>query len=95
MYDMYAKENEIMKQEVRSMLTATLCTIIEKLNLIDKLERLGISYHFEEEIERQLEEIFKLNANYEEEYQHSYDLFTAGLHFRLLRQHHFNISCGT
>ncbi|CDP10867.1 unnamed protein product [Coffea canephora] len=102
MYDMYAKEIEIMKEDgwhpylkkKKSMLTATHCSITEKLKLIDKLERLGISYHFEEEIEHQLEEIFKLSTNYEEEYLHSYDLFTAALHFRLLRQHHFNISCG-
>ncbi|CDP21731.1 unnamed protein product, partial [Coffea canephora] len=44
-------------------------------------------------IEQHLEEIFELLAN-SEEYPQFYDLFTAPLHFRLLRQHHLNISCG-
>lgn len=93
MYNMYAKEIEILKEEVRDRLTATNYTTMEKLYLIDKLEQLGISYHFEVEIEQQLEDIFKLHAN-SDEYLQSYDLFTAALYFRLLRQHHFNISCG-
>ena len=72
---------------------ATQNDVMEKLKLIDTVERLGISYHFKEEIEEQLEQIFNLNAN-SKNYP-PYDLTTAALQFRLLRQHGFGISCGT
>ncbi|KAL3516404.1 hypothetical protein ACH5RR_023306 [Cinchona calisaya] len=90
-HDMYAKETETLKQEIRSMLVANESAILEKLNLIDVVEWLGISYHFEGEIAEQLEEIFDVYAN-RESYPESYDLFTAALHFRLFRQHGFSIS---
>lgn len=88
---MYGKEIQNLKEEVRSMLVAKEATITEKLHLIDTIERLGISYHFEEEIAKQLEEILNVYADIEE-YPELYDLFTAALHFRLFRQHGFNIS---
>ncbi|KAL3537128.1 hypothetical protein ACH5RR_000494 [Cinchona calisaya] len=92
-YEIYAKEIERLKEDVRGMLMAKEITTIEKLNLIDTIERLGISYHFEAEIEQQLEEIFDVQSKIEVHPQ-AYDLFTAALHFRLMRQHGFNMSCG-
>ncbi|CAA3028868.1 vetispiradiene synthase 2-like [Olea europaea subsp. europaea] len=61
------------------------------MNLIDTLERLGVSHHFEDEIEELLERYFNLKTNYEDE---AYDLYTVALHFRLFRQHGYRISCG-
>ncbi|MCE0482382.1 hypothetical protein HAX54_041082 [Datura stramonium] len=61
--------------------------IMEKISLIDNLERLGISYHFEEEIEDQLSKIFNLNVLHEED-----DLYKVALYFRLFRQHGYPIS---
>ncbi|CAI9754858.1 unnamed protein product [Fraxinus pennsylvanica] len=60
------------------------------MNLIDTLERLGVSYHFEEEIDELLERFFKLNSNYADK---AYHLYTVALHFHLLRQHGYCISC--
>ncbi|KAH6831339.1 hypothetical protein C2S53_010992 [Perilla frutescens var. hirtella] len=60
---------------------------LEQMILIDTLERLGLAYHFETEIEHKLREIY--NAGEEEDC----DLFTTSLRFRLLRQHHHHISC--
>ncbi|KAH6769410.1 hypothetical protein C2S51_014746 [Perilla frutescens var. frutescens] len=56
--------------------------------LIDTLERLGLAYHFEPEIEHKLREIY--NAGEEEG---DCDVFTTSLRFRLLRQHQHHISC--
>ncbi|CAN1813652.1 Beta-caryophyllene synthase [Linum perenne] len=58
------------------------------LNLIDVIERLGIDYHFEVEIELFLQQL------YAEDICRIIDgdLRTAALSFRLLRQHGYNIS---
>ncbi|CAA2966126.1 vetispiradiene synthase 2-like [Olea europaea subsp. europaea] len=85
----YAKEIEGLKNEVRSMLTAPGKDMVETMNLIDTLERLGVSYHFENEIEELLERFSNLNVNYADE---AYNLYTVGLHFRLFRQHGHRIS---
>ncbi|KAI3449959.1 hypothetical protein Pfo_006624 [Paulownia fortunei] len=84
----YAEAIEALKDEARSMLMAKGNTSSDKPVLIDTLERLGVAYHFEEEIEEQLEEILKVHS------EEDYDLFTAALQFRLLRQHRHHVSCG-
>ncbi|CAA3028841.1 vetispiradiene synthase 2-like [Olea europaea subsp. europaea] len=86
----YAKEIEGLKNEVRSLLKAPEKDMMETMNLIETLERLGISYHFEDEIEELLEHFFNLNSNYADE---AYDLYTVALHFRLFRQHGYRVSC--
>lgn len=57
-----------------------------KLKLIDVVQRLGLSYHFEREIEKELEYIFETaqNNNHNDE---------DSLHFPHLRQHGFKVSC--
>lgn len=60
----------------------------QQLDLVDDIQRLGVSYHFENEIDEILKQI-----------HHSYsygsvdDLYTTALHFRLLRQQGYNVSC--
>ncbi|KAL0459220.1 UNVERIFIED_CONTAM: Gamma-cadinene synthase [Sesamum latifolium] len=66
-------------------------TTIEKLILIDTLERLGVGYHFEQEIEDQLREIFRFQS--QDTDQGNYDLFTTAVQFRVLRQHRYSVSC--
>lgn len=63
-------------------------TARDKLVLIDTLERLGVAYHFDQEIEDQIQEIFHLQSEQEKED----DLFTTALRFRLLRQHRHHAS---
>ncbi|KAL1548356.1 (-)-5-epieremophilene synthase stps2 [Salvia divinorum] len=77
------------KKEVLDMMTAAGNNLVEAMNLIDTLERLGISYHFEPEIEETLQHFFNLNTDYSDGY---YDLYTVSLHFRLFRQHGHRIS---
>ncbi|CAI0374774.1 unnamed protein product [Linum tenue] len=71
---------EALKENVKAMLlSAPPPTSSEKLRLIDVVERLGIGYHFDEEIEEQLQEIYHHhpNNNIDE------DLFTIALRVSL------------
>ncbi|XP_042066776.1 (-)-5-epieremophilene synthase STPS3-like isoform X2 [Salvia splendens] len=88
--DSYSKRVEVLKNDVRSLLTAPDTKMIDTMNLIDTLERLGVSYHFQNEIEEILQRYFHLNTNYHDD--EAYDLYTVSLHFRLFRQHGHPIS---
>ncbi|XP_047937667.1 gamma-cadinene synthase-like [Salvia hispanica] len=81
----YSEEMEALKKETRKMLMVVESTKL--MILIDKLERLGVAYHFENEIEQKLKQIYDSKADEDS------DLFTTALRFRLLRQHQFPVSC--
>ena len=87
----YAKEVELLKEEVRAMLLDGDTAPAEKMCLINSLHRLGVSYHFEKEIEDQLDHIFQLRSSIDYD---EYDLYTISLQFRVFRQHGYNMSCG-
>ncbi|EYU17869.1 hypothetical protein MIMGU_mgv11b019604mg, partial [Erythranthe guttata] len=76
----YAEAIESLRKEARSMLMAQ--TSGKLIKLVDALERLGLAYHFETEIEEKLEQIYNDEGE-------DYDLCTTALRFRLLRQHGF------
>ncbi|KAK4539090.1 hypothetical protein RGQ29_031979 [Quercus rubra] len=79
-----------LKEEVRRMLMAPIDNLLEKLELIDAIQHLGVSYHFEGEIDEVLQQIHKYH--YTCDVQESDDaLYTIALHFRLLRQQGYNI----
>ncbi|CAN6715605.1 unnamed protein product [Malus baccata var. baccata] len=75
-----------LKEEVRRMPTKSPENVSQKLNMIDDIQRLGVSYHFGNEIEEILQKIYKSSYDLD-------DLYTAALRFRLLRQQGYNISC--
>nr|QIQ55993.1 putative terpene synthase 1 [Eremophila drummondii] len=83
----HAEEIELLKEEVRRMIVAPNANESEKLHLIDNIERLGVSYHFEHEIKGQIQHFH--NASFETD-----DLNTVALCFRLLKQHGSHISSG-
>ncbi|XP_015169439.1 vetispiradiene synthase 1-like [Solanum tuberosum] len=87
----YAQEIDTLKEQSRLILSASyIRTLAEKLDLIDIVERLGIAYHFEKQIDDMLDQIYKADPNFE---AHEYnDLQTLSVQFRLLRQHGYNIS---
>lgn len=88
MQQKYVEEIESLKNEARSMLMAATSTKL--MILIDTLERLGLAYHFESEIDRELERVYdSLEAD------EDFDLFSTTLRFRLLRQYRYHVSCST
>ncbi|KAK9209547.1 hypothetical protein WN944_001914 [Citrus x changshan-huyou] len=84
------EQYEALKQEVRMMVTATADKIADKLHLIDAVQRLGVAYHFEKEIEDELEKILDHLDN---DSIGDDDFYTLSLSFRLLRQQGVKISC--
>ncbi|KAL3379905.1 hypothetical protein AABB24_000521 [Solanum stoloniferum] len=73
------------------MLIAFPNTSLEKLELIDKIQRSEVSYHFEEEIEASLQMIYE--AYYECNNIFGDDnLYVVALGFRLLRQQGYFVS---
>lgn len=64
----------------------------QEIYLIDEIQRLGLAYHFEEEIEEALQ---KLNNNHHTQNTgDNGDLQSMALKFRLLRQGGYYIPCG-
>ncbi|KDP35320.1 hypothetical protein JCGZ_09479 [Jatropha curcas] len=86
--EVYTKRISKLKEEVRIMLNQPINNL-NQLELIDTLQRLGIAYHFEDEIKRQLMGIYNRKR--------TGVAGTEGLHaialvFRLLRPHGYTIS---
>ncbi|KAJ9671956.1 hypothetical protein PVL29_025550 [Vitis rotundifolia] len=79
-----------LKDEVRKLLITADDDSQQKLPLIDAIQRLGLDYHFEREIDEALQRMFDayILSNEEED-----DVYTAALRFRLLRQQGYNVSC--
>lgn len=78
-----------LKEKVRKVLDET-TTPLEQLELVDKLQRLGVSYHFESKIDNILTDFYHNNVRE----CGKEDLHATALKFRLLREHGFNVSEG-
>ncbi|XP_024965190.1 (E)-beta-farnesene synthase-like [Cynara cardunculus var. scolymus] len=83
-----------LREKVRKELVITTLTKpmqhVKLMELIDAVQRLGVAYHFEEEIEESLNHIF---VTYGDQWIND-NLQITSLWFRLLRQHGFNVSSG-
>lgn len=88
------REKEIaeLKEVVRMEMLAASADVFEQLKLIDAIDRLGVAYHFETEIEEALERIDA--ATYQSHDDDDADLYNVSLQFRVLRQHGYNVSAG-
>ena len=82
---------EDLKEVVIRELIAAASHPLEQLKFIDAVQRLGVAYHFEKEIEEALQNTYD---NYHCIDDINDDLYDVALRFRLLRQQGFNISCG-
>ncbi|KAG5523020.1 hypothetical protein RHGRI_034987 [Rhododendron griersonianum] len=80
---------EQLKEKVREMIVASDDKPSQKLSLIDAIQRLGVGYHFETEIETTLQHIYETYH----EMAKDEDLYTVALSFRLLRQQGHPVSC--
>ncbi|GAB4834169.1 hypothetical protein Ancab_032434 [Ancistrocladus abbreviatus] len=84
------KEVEMLKEQVREELLATLVDPLQCPIYINTLELLGVAYHFNNEVEDALQCIYKNHHSWDKEDS----LYLTSLRFRLLRQRGIYISCG-
>ncbi|KAE8678068.1 Delta-cadinene synthase isozyme A [Hibiscus syriacus] len=83
-------QHEELKEEVRRLIKVDVHDdLLHKLRLIDTIKRLGVSYHFEREIEEALHNVYEHHYNYDQ------SLEATSLRFRLLRESGFNAPCET
>ena len=80
-----------LKDQVKKMLEVPVTNPFEKLELVDAIQRLGVAYHFEDEIEAILQQLMHNTLDH---HDNDNDPYTVALRFRLLRQQGYNISCG-
>ena len=85
------REVDELKEDVIKELLASAAHPSKQLSLIDELQRLGVAYHFEREIQEALQYIFATYNGYNE--LEDDDVYNVALRFRLLRQQGFNASC--
>ncbi|KAA0045530.1 terpene synthase 10-like [Cucumis melo var. makuwa] len=83
----YRRRFSQLKEQVQTLLKEE-SDSLEQLELIDALQKLGISYHFESEIKNILQRIS--NKSLKEDRKKN-SLYATSLEFRLLRQHQFDI----
>ncbi|KAL1300282.1 hypothetical protein HN51_044960 [Arachis hypogaea] len=81
----YKEKIKVLREEVR-MVLCKVEKMLDQLELIDVLQRLGIAYHFNNEIWNILNNIYYMDNSEKK------SLHVTALEFRLLRQHGYNIS---
>ncbi|XP_059664573.1 probable terpene synthase 9 [Cornus florida] len=84
-FDFDGAKLEELKGGARRLLDSAKEDISTQLNFIDSMQRLGVAYHFEEEIGKCIRSIACWDATCS-------DLYTTALRFRLLRAHGYSIS---
>ena len=79
---------QIKEEEVRRIILEIVASsnLVQKLELVDTLQRIGVDYHYKKEISDLLCSIYK------DEDGGSYDLYITSLRFYLLRKHGYTIS---
>ncbi|XP_073127566.1 (-)-alpha-terpineol synthase-like [Henckelia pumila] len=92
----YATKACELKEQVKRMLEGQdIISVVGVLaEVIDDLQKMGICYHFEDEIKKILTSIYdkRYVINNIEEWNETADLYSTALEFRLLRQHGFPVS---
>jgi hypothetical protein len=83
-YEVYGIRLEELKRNAKCLLTSNKDPF-SLLNLVSTMQRLGVAYHFEKEIEEALALLYPDVTS---------SLYTTALKFRVLRQHGFSITSG-
>ncbi|XP_044507234.1 (R)-limonene synthase 1, chloroplastic-like [Mangifera indica] len=92
MEDKYREKADKLTEEVRKMTdNVDKENPLKQLELVDNLQRLGLAYRFENEINNILNNI---HNNSDDKWKKG-NLYATSLEFRLLRQHSYNISEGS
>ncbi|KAI9083053.1 hypothetical protein K1719_034957 [Acacia pycnantha] len=88
-------EHEVLKEKLKMVISSNDLSCSQKLNFIGWVQRLGVSYHFQHEIEKALAKIHSIYSSNNNLITHDEDdnnLHSLALLFRLLRQHGYPIS---
>ncbi|KAI4331063.1 hypothetical protein MLD38_029288 [Melastoma candidum] len=85
----FVQEINTLKEKVKGMINAGNTRPLDKLELIDAVQRLGLGYHFEVEIRDALDLVRETYLNGGGSDMNN--LYSTALLFRLLRQHGFHI----
>ncbi|GMP75117.1 hypothetical protein CsSME_00032320 [Camellia sinensis var. sinensis] len=95
MDDEISAKQEQQLEEVRSVLRKVVEEedSLKGLVMIDALQRLGINYHFREDIENVLHSQYMNSGSHSFTDQHD-DLYEVSTRFRLLRQQGYNVPTG-
>ncbi|CAH9118846.1 unnamed protein product, partial [Cuscuta europaea] len=88
------EEHQQLKEKVRNMLVEDPHISSEKLDLINNIQRLGVNYHFKEEIEAIMQHIFEVYDDLNDKDIKENDLYAVSIRFRLLRQEGYGVSSG-
>ncbi|KAL4335759.1 hypothetical protein GQ457_07G035680 [Hibiscus cannabinus] len=91
-FESYTKQVEALKKTVKDLLVVPTTDPIQKLHLIYSVCRLGVSYHFEKEIEEQLSHLFITLPKLLDDKDH--DLHTVALVFQVFRFNGYKMRCG-
>ncbi|MED6195317.1 hypothetical protein PIB30_036788 [Stylosanthes scabra] len=89
--DVYVEKRQFLREEVRKMV----CKVengVDQLELIDVLQRLGLAYHFNNEIKNMLDNIYNMMMLDNSIMHKDKNLYATALQFRLFRQHGYGIS---
>ncbi|KAK8527240.1 hypothetical protein V6N12_054462 [Hibiscus sabdariffa] len=85
-------QHQELKEKVRRMIPVDVDDeLLQKLRLIDTIKRIGVSYHFEREIDEALHNVYELDLDC----KHDQTLEATSLRFRLLRESGFPVPCET
>ncbi|KAM1959644.1 hypothetical protein FF1_005093 [Malus domestica] len=85
-------QNEQKLDDLRHALIKVGGEAVESLDMIDAVQRLGLDYHFEEEIDQILQKQHIISSTTAHGAHHPTDLHEVALRFRLLRQHGYFVS---
>ncbi|GAV90241.1 LOW QUALITY PROTEIN: Terpene_synth domain-containing protein/Terpene_synth_C domain-containing protein, partial [Cephalotus follicularis] len=77
-----------LKEEVRIMLDEVVDPL-QQLELIDTLQRIGLAYHFKDQVKKILKSIYNDSQSHTDTRRKN--LYATSLEFRLLRQHGYNV----
>ncbi|KAI4347913.1 hypothetical protein L6164_008687 [Bauhinia variegata] len=87
----YGNRHDELKREVKMMFDEVL-NPLDQIELIDVLQRLGLAYHFEDQIQETLESLYNNISKGAKNIWNRDNLYATALAFRLLRQHRYHVS---